>query len=174
MPVTKKILLLLLPCAFYIAVSFNSSCNVYKFNDVSIADSIKTIKVNYIENKARYINPQLSPQLTDKLRQKIVNQTRLTQVNSDNPHLEISGEIRDYSVSTSAISSQQSATNRLTVGVHITVINHLANEQPKEYDVSRSFEFSATKSLPEAESGLKDEMIRSLVDEIFNRLFSNW
>ena len=41
-------------------------------SDVSIPDSIKTVKINFIENKARYVNPRLSPTLTDKLRQKIV------------------------------------------------------------------------------------------------------
>ena len=57
------------------------SCN-YSFKDISIDPSIKTVYVQYIENKARFANPQLSPQMTDKLRQKINNQTRLTQIQS--------------------------------------------------------------------------------------------
>jgi len=64
-------------------MSLLSGCNVYKFNQASIPPEIKTIRVRYIDNKARYNNPQLSPQLTDKLRQKIVSQTKLTQVNGD-------------------------------------------------------------------------------------------
>src|SRR5258705_6750904 len=92
--------------AFLWFVSSASSCGVYRFKDVSIPDSIKTVKINYIENKARYINPQLSPQLSDKLRQKIVNQTRLTQTNGD-ADWEITGYVSDYSVSTAAISNQQ-------------------------------------------------------------------
>lgn len=153
--------------------TFNTGCGIYSFNDVSIPDSIKTIRINFIENKARYINPQLSPQLTDRVKQKINNQTRLTQKNGDDVHYEISGTITDYSVTTSGISNQQTQTNRLTVGVHITVNNHLANKTD-EYDVSRSFEFPATSSLQAAEAGLMDEMVRSLTDDIFNRIFSNW
>ena len=75
--------------------------------DVSIPPEVKTVKVNFIENKARYINPQLSPRLTDKLRQKIINQTRLSQVSGEADY-EISGQITDYSVSTSGISNQRS------------------------------------------------------------------
>jgi outer membrane lipopolysaccharide assembly protein LptE/RlpB len=174
MTTLKKIFYFLLPCTLYFAVLFNSSsCKIYKFNDASVPDSIKTVKINYIENRASYVNPQLSPKLTDKLRQKIVSQTRLSQTNNDNADWEISGEIKQYNVTTSAISNQREANNRLTVSVHITLNNRKA-DKVEQYDVSRSFEFSATQSLQQAEARLSDEMIRTLTDEIFNRLFSNW
>src|ERR1041384_1805962 len=89
-----------------------AGCKIYRFRDVNIDPDIKTVKLNYIENKARYKNPQLSPQLTDKLRQKINNQTSLTQVQGDDANLEISGYVSDYSVTTSGISNQQAASNR--------------------------------------------------------------
>ena len=175
MPVNKKIISpLFVFIIFCIAITINSGCKIYKFNDVSINPNIQTVSVHYIENKARYVNPQLSPQFSDKLRQKIVNQTRLTQVNNDNAHLDISGYISDYSLSTSGISNQQVATNRLTVGVHIVVYNRLENLAPVAYDVSRSFDFSASLTLQQAEARLNEEIIRNLVDEVFNRIFSNW
>ncbi|MCC7400292.1 MAG: hypothetical protein IT214_02305 [Chitinophagaceae bacterium] len=150
-----------------------SSCRIYKFHDVSIPIDVKTVKVNYIENKAQYVNPQLSPQLSDKLRQKIVSQTRLSQTNADNADWEISGYVNNYSFSTSAISGQREANNRLTVGVHITLNDRKLNKV-SEYDVSRNFEFPASQSLEQAEASLSDEMIRSLTDDIFNRIFSQW
>ena len=76
----------LLFIAIVVAVSlqfFISSCGVYRFSDASVPDSIKTVKVNFIANRASYINPQISPRLTDKVRQKIVAQTRLTQTNNN-------------------------------------------------------------------------------------------
>lgn len=175
MPLTKKIILLLLTAgSLWFITTLNSGCKIYKFADVSIPDSIKTVRVQFIENRARYINPQLSPQFTDKLRQKILSQTRLTQVNNDNAHYNISGYISDYSVSTSGISGQQVATNRLNVAVHITLLNRLANDMPQNFDVSRSFDFSASLTLAQAEAQLNTEIIRNLVDEVFNRIFSNW
>jgi hypothetical protein len=150
-----------------------TGCNVYKFVDVSIPDSIKTVKVNFIDNKARYVNPQLSPKLTDKLRQKIVNQTRLNQTNKDDAHYDISGFISEYSVTTSAITNQQVATNRLIVGVHIVLFDRLSNKKT-EFDITRNFDFSANLSLQAAESSLTDEIIRNMTDDIFNRIFSNW
>ncbi|ANE53253.1 hypothetical protein SY85_01555 [Flavisolibacter tropicus] len=150
-----------------------TSCGVYKFNDVSVDPNLKTIKINYIENRAPYVNPQLSPNLTERVRQKIVNQTRLSLTNNDNAHLVVTGEIRDYSLSTTGISDKQEVTNRLTVAVHIIVNNQLANTK-QEYDISRNFEFSASLSLQQAENQLLDEMVRNLTDDIFNRMFSNW
>lgn len=151
----------------------NSSCGIYKFNEATVPDSIKTVKVNFFENRARYVNPQLSPRLTDKLRQKIVGQTRLTQTNNDNADWVISGEIREYALSTSAISGQQAANNRITVSAHITLNDYKA-DITKDFDVSRSFEFKGNQSLQQAENALLEEMIRTITDEIFNQLFSNW
>lgn len=166
--------LLLVPCTLFLVPSF-SSCKVhYGFRDrTGIPDTIKTVKINNIDNRARYINTQLSPRLTDKLRQKIVSQTKLSQTNNENADWEISGYITDYSFSTSAISGQQVANNRLTVGLHIT-LNKRKTDEIKDYDVSRNFEFKGNQSLQQAEASLLDEMIRTLTDEIFNKLFSNW
>lgn len=165
--------IVLIAVALVFIAAGNSSCNVYKFRDISIPDSIKTVKVNFIENKAPYVNPQLSPRLTDKLRQKIVGQTRLSQTNNDNADWIVGGKITNYAFSTSGISQQQVATNRLTVTVHITLNDQKANKN-QEYDVSRNFEYSGNMSLQQAEASLGDEIIRGLTDDIFNRLFSNW
>lgn len=119
------------------------------------------------------MNPQLSPRLTDKLRQKMNNQTKLNQINGDNADWEISGQITDYSFSTSAISGQQVATNRLTVTIHITKFDR-KGDKTEDYDVSRSFEFKGNQSFQQAETALGEEMVRTLTDEIFNKLFSKW
>lgn len=149
------------------------SCGIYKFNDVSIDPRVKTVKIGFIENRARYVNPQLSPQLTDKLQQKITQQTKLSRTNNEDAHYHIGGYISDYSVTTSGIQGKQVATNRLTVGLKIKFKNTLDNQE-QEFDIVRSFDFSANLSLQQAEAQLLDEMIRNLTDEIFNRIFSNW
>ena len=131
------------------------------------------MKINIIENRARYVNPQLSPRLTDRVRQKITGQTKLTQTNNENADWEISGQITDYSVTTSGLSNQQEAINRLTVSVHIVLYDGTKDEK-KEHDVSRNYDFSANQSLQQAEARLLDEIIRTLTDDIFNRIFSNW
>jgi hypothetical protein len=144
----------------------------YSFRDVSIPPEVKTIRIQYIENRAPYINPQLAPQYNDRLKQKITNQTKLTVVQTDNAHYDVSGTITNYSVTTAGISNQQAATNRLTVSIRITLKDQ--NNKIKNFDVSRNFDFSANLTLQQAEAQLGTDIIRSMVDETFNRIFSNW
>ena len=151
-----------------------AGCGVYKFKDAVIPTDVKTIKIGFIENRARYVNPQLSPKLTDKLLQKITGSTKLTRTNNDDAHYVVSGQITNYDPSqTVGISGQQATTNRLTVTVHITLRKTLDNKTD-EFDVSRSFDYSANLTLSQAEGQLLDEVVRSLTDDIFNHIFSNW
>lgn len=150
------------------------STGCYSFKDVSIPPEVKTIRISYIENKARLVNPQLSPQLTDKLRQKVISQTNRTQIQGENADYDISGYISDYSVTTTGISNQQAASNRLNISVHIIFKNRLDEKKNFEADVTRNFDFSASLSLPQAETQLNETIIKNLSDEIFNRIFSNW
>jgi hypothetical protein len=160
--------LLLVCCVF-----FFSSCGVYSFKDVSIPPEVKTIHLGYIENKARYVNPQLSPQLTDKVKQKINNQTRLTQVESG-ADWDISAYVSSYDISTAAVSNQHSSTNRLTVSVHINFRDSKDEKKNYEADVTRNFDFDANTSFSQAEPALLQQILTTMTDDIFNRLFSNW
>ena len=151
----------ILALLFAAALFSSSSCGIYRFTDAAIPDSIKTIKVNLLENRASYVNPTLSPALSDKLRQKILSQTKLTQTNNDNADWEISGTVTQYSFSTSAITGQQASKDRKT-------------DKTEKHEVSRSFEFRGDQSFQQAEINLAEEMIRTLTDDIFTKLFSKW
>jgi hypothetical protein len=151
-----------------------SSCSIYRFKDVSIPAEVKTCRIQYIETRARFVNPQLSPQLTDKLRQKINNQTRLTLIQSDEADYDIKCEITGYDVTTSGISQQQSSTNRLIVTVNVNFKNKLDEKKNFQAAVSRNFDFSAQLSLDQAQAQLTSSIIQNMTDEIFNRIFSNW
>ena len=156
-------------------VLFLVSCHVsYKTRDISIPPEIKTARVSLFENKARYFNAQLSPQITDKLRQKINNQTRLTLVQNDNADYDIGGQITGYDVTTSGISQQQASTNRLIVSVRLVFKNRLDATKNFETTVSRNFDFSANLSLDQAQTQLTPSIVQNMVDEIFNKIFSNW
>src|SRR4051812_8229981 len=55
----------------------------YSLREGNIAPEVKTISIAYIENSASVVVPQLSQQLTDKLRQKYLGETRLSLVNTE-------------------------------------------------------------------------------------------
>jgi len=171
--VNRRAILIFYTILVLFLVQSLSSCHVYSFKDVSIPPEVKTVKIGFIENKARYVNPQLSPRLTYRLQQKITGQTRLTRTNNDDAHYQISGYISQDNITTAGISNQTAATNRLTIGVHITFLNTLT-AKTEEFDITRNFDFNANLSRQQAEAGLNDEILRNLTDDIFNRIFSNW
>ncbi|MEO6133908.1 MAG: LPS assembly lipoprotein LptE [Ginsengibacter sp.] len=159
----------------FIMFTFSFATCRYSTKDTApIPAEITTFKVNYFENKARYVNPQLSPQLTDKVKQKIIGQTRLRQVNDDDANYNISGYLSDYSVTTSGIANQQAGTNRLNVTFHLIFKNSLDAKKNFEADLTSNYDFSANKTLPQAESELIEQILKNISEAIFNRIFSNW
>ncbi len=170
--IAKQGLFFLLICCFLLA------CKVYSFKDVSIPPEVKTINIGFIENRARYVEPQLCPQLTDKLKQKISNQTKLTQIPTDNADYDVSAYVSEYNVTTAGVANQSASINRLTVSVHLALKNRLSDQKlgtpDFETDISRNFDFPATQSLNDAEASLTPQIVQQLTDDMFNRLFSNW
>ena len=116
--------------------------------------------------KARYVNPQLSPAVTEKLKQKVVGQTRLRQINGDEAHYDISGYVSDYSVTTTGITNQNASTNRLNVSFHLTFKNTLDQKKDFEADITNNYDFSAQLSLQQAEVQLWNDIVKNLVDGI--------
>lgn len=147
----------------------------YSTKDTSpIPSEVKTFRVNYLENKARYVNPSITPQLTEKLKQKILGQTRLRQTNSDDAHYDISGYVSDYSVTTTGIANQTSSTNRLNVSFHLIFKNTLDEKKDFEADITNNYDFDARISLAQEEAAVGNDIVKNLADAIFNRIFSNW
>lgn len=165
---------LLAACGLLLA-TFNYATCKYSTKDTSpIPPDVKTFRVTYFENKARYVNPQLSPTITEKLKQKIIGQTRLRQINGDEAHYDISGYVSDYSVTTTGITNQNASTNRLNVSFHLIFKNTLDQKKDLEADITNNYDFNAQLSLQQAEAQLGNDIIKNLVDGIFNKIFSNW
>ncbi len=108
-----------------------------------------------------------------------MGQTRLAGVQTEDAHYDIAGQVTGYNVTTSGISSgttgqQQTAIQRLTVTIHLNFRNNLDPTKNFEADVSRNFDYSANLTITQAEAQLNETIVKNMVDEIFNRIFSNW
>lgn len=165
----------LLSLCIIILFTFSYSTCKYGFKDTSpIPVEVKTFRVNYLTNKAQYVNPQLSPQLTEKLKQKIINTTRLRQTNNDDAHYDISGYVNQYYTSTTGISGNNASLNRLNVSFHLIFKNTLDEKKDFEADLLTNIDYPATQSLSQAEANNNSKIVSNIVDAIFNKIFSNW
>ncbi len=152
----------------------NCGCSMrYSFRDGALPDDLKTIKINNFDNRATYVNPQFAPTLSDRLRQKFTQQTRLTQTNSDDADWIIGGKITQYTFGTSGISQQNVTMNKWTVNVDVSLRNNL-KKTDTSFTVMRNIEFSANTSTQVAENNNRDDMIKNLLEDIFTRLLSDW
>lgn len=152
-------------------------CSVkYSASGASIDQGAKTVNVRFIENRAPINNPQLSQNITEKLRTKIQSQTRLTQTNEDGADYEFKGAITGYSFSNAAVTNvDQAATSRLNVTVSITFIKRVGDKKGFTQSFTRPAEFSASLLPSSVENTLLErDIIPGIVDDIFNKAYANW
>ena len=98
-----------------IAINFMyNGCGIYTFSGASIPNEAKTIGINYFTNKAANVQPILSQLFTEKLKDRVVEQTRL--ILSDEGDLQFSGFISEYTIKPIAITSTETA-SKSTCGV---------------------------------------------------------
>lgn len=160
-----------------VLLTFSFATCKYSFKDTApIPADIKTFRVNMFENKARYVNPTVAPQLTEKLRQKIISQTRLRETKNDDANYDISGYVSDYSVTTSGVANQAAGTNRINVTFHLIFKNTVDPDPAKSFetDLTSNYDFNASQTLQQAETDKMDNILKTVTDAIFNKIFSNW
>lgn len=153
----------------------SSSCKIsYSFTGANISPAIKTFSVYYFTNRAKLVNPTLSQNFTEALREKLQRQTSLDEV-QENGDLEFEGYIDGYEVRPMAIQAEdQAALNRLTITVVLKYTNNLEPEQNVEQTFRAFEDFSANSSLADVEDGLVPEIIEKLNEDIFNATVANW
>lgn len=151
-----------------------TSCHTYSFTGASLSPDIKTFSVQFFPNRAPIIQPSLSQQFTEKLKEKFISQTNLVLINN-NGDLSFEGAIIDYNVQPTAIlGSEQAALNRLTITVSVKFVNNKDNKQNFETNFSRFADYDSRKNLTEVESTLISDINSQLVDDIFNKAVINW
>ncbi|HKJ78986.1 MAG TPA: LptE family protein [Prolixibacteraceae bacterium] len=169
----KRILLII--ALFFLAGGLFNACKVsYSFTGANISPEVKTFSVYYFPNRARLINPTLSQNFTEGLREKLQRQTSLNEV-QENGDLEFEGQITGYEVRPMAIQKEdQAALNRLTVTVKVKYTNNKQPDESVEKQFSAFEEFDSNQSLADVEDGLVPEILDKLNEDIFNATIANW
>jgi hypothetical protein len=163
-------------CVFLATITILSlSCKVsYTFTGASIAPDVKTFSVYYFPNRARLVNPTLSNDFTEKLKEKLLKQTSLRE-QTENGDLVFEGQITEYEVRPMAIQKEDmAAQNRLTIGVKLKFTNNRDHEQDFDRTFTAFEDFPSNLNLNDVESGIVPEILEKLLDDIFNATIANW
>jgi hypothetical protein len=157
----------------FIAIAFSDCKTKVSLSGATIPDEAKTISVGFFTNNTSLGAPSLSQRFTEKLRDVVSQQTRLTLV-KQNGDLQFEGYIADYNVSPIAISADQASQNRMTISVSVKYINKFEESKSFEQTFTRFQDVASDKNISSIEPELVTEIYRQITEDVFNRAFNNW
>jgi hypothetical protein len=161
---------------FFIAIVFiTSSCTMnYSFTGAAISPETKTVSVGFFRNIAPLVNPRLSDQFTEALRDKLLSETRLRLIKGE-ADLMYEGEIVGYDQTSQAIqANEKAAQNKLTITVKVKYTNN--KEPQKSFDKSFSAfgVYDSQKNLSDVESQLVNQIDIDILTAIFSATVADW
>lgn len=158
-----------------IMIPFFTGCKVsYSFSGASISPDVKTISVQYFQNRASLVQPRLSQSLTDALIDKCRAETNLRFIN-DIGDVNFEGEISDYNTRPLTVGADaRAATNRFSITVRVKFTNAIQPDFSYEQTFSRYADYPSNLDLSQVEDELSEEIIEMIVEDVFNQAFVNW
>jgi hypothetical protein len=158
-----------------VAVLTLTACKMsYSFTGASISPQVKTISIQYFQNRASLVQPGLSQNLTDALIDKCKAQTKLSFINGIGD-VNFEGEITDYNTRPLTVAADQlAAMNRFTITIKVKFTNSIDTDLSYEKTFSRYEDYDSNLDLSQVEKTLVDKIVVLLVEDVFNEAFVNW
>ncbi len=172
LPGVEKIILF-----FFLAsgIIMLSGCKIkYSFTGASISPEVKTVSVQYFQNRASLVQPGLSQYITDALIDKCKAQTNLGITNGIGD-VNFEGEITDYNTRPYTVgANDQAASNRFSITVKVKFTNSVDPNLNFEQSFTRYEDYNSNQDLSQVEKELSDKIVELLIEDIFNKAFVNW
>ncbi|MBR4705694.1 MAG: LptE family protein [Paludibacteraceae bacterium] len=154
----------------------SSSCSIsFKLNGANINyQTTHSISISDFPNNAPMVNPTLSNNLTESIRDLFQRQTRL-QILRKGGDLELEGSIVGYDLSQGAISVDSYASeSKLTIRVKVHFTNNVNPEDSFEKEYSAYQTFDASQMLSDVQDELCSIIIKEIADNIYNDTVAKW
>ncbi|MGM0376013.1 MAG: LPS assembly lipoprotein LptE [Bacteroidota bacterium] len=160
---------------FTLLLLFNGGCAIQMtFDGASIPEDIHTASVQNFENRASYVNPVLSQNFTEALKDRIIDGSRLRLADGTGD-VDFSGAITRYETEPLAIQSDAvSSETRLNVTINVRYENTKNPDESWESSFSAHRDFPSEQNITAIEGELMDEIIEELTENIFNKAFADW
>jgi hypothetical protein len=161
------------PIIYFFLLMSVLSCT-FRFNAYDISSEVKTFSVAQFETTAGNAPPTIGQQFSEQLKQRILNDTRL-QYRDSKGDIEFSGAVTSYQISPIAPQPGQTvALQRLTLRMDIECKSEKQEIKSWSPSFTRFADFAADADLSEVENRLVKEIYDQIIEDVFNRAFSNW
>jgi hypothetical protein len=167
---------LFFPFISIVILTVMAACSIsYKLNGASIDYAkTKTIQIDEFPIRSTYVWGPMGPMFNNALKDEFANHTHLQQVKK-NGDMVITGEITNYSQRNKSVSSEgYSAQTELSITVNVRFTNNANHSQDFEKQFTATQTYDTTKSLNSVQQQLVEEIIKDLVNQIFNATVANW
>ncbi|MBI3238436.1 MAG: hypothetical protein HYZ43_06295 [Flavobacteriia bacterium] len=146
------------------------------FVDDSMPQEWKEFYVTPLELSAATAPSNYNATLTESLRSGIQNNTRLKMLTKTNDTaVQISGSVNSYNTTPQAVTNGDNAQkNRLTVSVNFTIITPTKGLEKMQMTSTRFADYDASQQLADVESQLLELINQQIVQDVINKLRSNW
>lgn len=155
----------------------------YNFTGAGSLKDEKTIQINEFPNNAALVNPSLSQQFSTEIQNRFVQRTTLKGT-KQNPDILVEGEITDYAITPTTISSNtiqnnaggiiQDSQNKLTITVKVHYENKLHPEVSFDRTYSDEVTFNSNLSQSDIEASQVKIVNERIINKIFNDIVANW
>ena len=153
-----------------------TACSVSdKFNGASIDYSkTKTIQIVDFPIRSSYVWGPMGPMFNNQLKDEFASHTKLIQVKR-NGDLKIEGEITRYEQRNKSVTAEGSSSMvELSMTVNVRYTNNKDHEQDFEQQFTAQQSFDSKLQLNSVQEGLVQEMVKDIVQQIFNATVANW
>lgn len=134
----------------------------------------KSFSIEQFENQTSNAPGNVGQQFSEKLRSRIISETRLEN-NIYDGDLQFSGGITKYDVSSVAPQAGTTTSNqRLTIAVSVNFENMKEEDKSWKKTFTRFADFSSDQNLIDVQNQLIEQIYTELIDDIFNKSFSDW
>ncbi len=156
------------------SIIFINGC-AYSFKGISIDYSkVQTFSLGEFPNNALNVVPTLSQDFITKMRDKIINDTRLDNVTA-NGDIQFNGEITGFDITAVApVEGETTQFNRLTIRINVEYSNIADEKQNFKQSFSWREDYSSTENLTDVQDDLIDVILDQIAEDIFNKAFTNW
>jgi hypothetical protein len=152
---------------------FISSC--YTFKGISIDYSkVNTFSMGEFPNNAPNVVSTLSQDFRQALQLKVISESRLGSTKGEGD-VEFNGTITGYAITSVAPQpGETTAFNRLTITMQIEFINNTDVEQNWTQSFNWFADYDANENLANVQDDLHETILTEIVENIFNKAFTNW
>jgi hypothetical protein len=136
----------------------------------------KTFSVQFVENQARIVEPGLSQDVTNSLKDYLKNNTNLIMVNNTGDN-DFEAVITGYEPSTpsTVVAGDEAAQNKFTITIKVKYTCNVNPELDFEASFSRYKLYNVSGSgFESVKTELTKEIMDELLDDIYKRAFVNW